>query len=169
MSQTENPPPVPGAGTSAAEQVKEKASEVAGQAEEKAHEAAERTKGQLRSTVDQRSSQAGERVTTAAGDVRSVGEQLRAQGKDGAAKLADQTAERAEKLGGYLKGSDADRILADVEDVARRQPWAVVAGGLVLGFAASRFLKASSRERYRMSAAAEPTGRRQIPTEAGGI
>ena len=30
----------------------------------------------------------------------------------------------------------------------RRQPWAVIAGGLALGFAASRFLKASSSRRY---------------------
>jgi hypothetical protein len=119
------------------------------QVEQKAQETAERTKGQLRSQVEQRSTQAGESVTAAAKDVRSMGEQLRAQGKDGAAKVADQTAQRAEQLGGYLTESDAGRILADVEDVARRQPWAVVAGGLLAGFAASRFLKASSRKRYR--------------------
>jgi len=35
-----------------------------------------------------------------------------------------------------------------VEDFGRRQPLAVVAIGLVAGFAASRFLKASSSSRY---------------------
>jgi hypothetical protein len=110
---------------------------------------AEQAKDQLRSQVDQRSQQAGEKVATAADDMRSVGEQLRAQGKEGPAKLADRTADRAEKLGGYLTRSDADRILADVEDLARRQPWAVVGGGLLVGFAASRFLKSSSGQRYR--------------------
>ena len=44
--------------------------------------------------------------------------------------------------------SDADRILRDVEDFGRRQPLAVAAIGLAAGFAASRFLKASSRSRY---------------------
>jgi hypothetical protein len=38
-----------------------------------------------------------------------------------------------------------------VEDFARRNPWAVAAGGLVLGLAASRMLKASSSQRYRSS------------------
>jgi hypothetical protein len=38
-----------------------------------------------------------------------------------------------------------------VEDFGRRQPWAVIAGGLALGFAASRFLKASSSRRYESS------------------
>ena len=72
-----------------------------------------------------------------AGDVRSVGEELRKQGKDGPAKVADQAAERAEQVGSYLQDSNADRILRDAEDFGRRKPWAVVAGGLALGFAAA--------------------------------
>jgi hypothetical protein len=127
--------------------------EAAGQAKEKAQEAAGQAKQQagskLREQVDQRSTQAGEQVATTAGDLRSVSEQLRSQGKDTPARLAEQAAERTERVGGYLRDSDSDKILSDVEDFARRQPLAVVAGGLVLGFAASRFLKASSGERYR--------------------
>jgi hypothetical protein len=73
---------------------------------------------------------------------------LRQQGKDQPAKLAEQAADRAERLGDYLKNSDADRILQDVEDFGRRQPWAVIAGGVALGLVASRFLKASSTRRY---------------------
>ena len=44
--------------------------------------------------------------------------------------------------------TDADRILGDIEDFGRRQPWAVIAGGVALGLVASRFLKASSTRRY---------------------
>jgi hypothetical protein len=47
-----------------------------------------------------------------------------------------------------LREKDSDALLADVEDFARRQPWAVGAGALVLGFVGSRFLKASSGRRY---------------------
>jgi hypothetical protein len=110
--------------------------------------AREQTKDRLREQVDQRSTQAGDRVSSAAQDARSVGEQLRRQGKEQPARLADQAADRAERLGSYLQESDADRILRDVEELGRKQPWAVVAGGLALGFVASRFLKASSRQRY---------------------
>jgi hypothetical protein len=122
------------------------------QAKEKATEQAQQVKGQassmLRSQVAERSTDAGQRVGGFASDTRSISQELRKQGKDQPAKLAEQAAERAERLGDYLKRSDADRILGDVEDFGRRQPWAVIAGGLALGIAASRFLKASSSNRY---------------------
>ncbi|MDQ3630849.1 MAG: hypothetical protein M3417_06170, partial [Actinomycetota bacterium] len=95
--------------------------------------------------------QAGERVSAQASDVRSVADALRDQGQEKPAKLAEQAADRAEKLGGYLQDADADRLLSDLEDLARRQPMAVLFGGLALGFAASRFVKASSQERYAAS------------------
>jgi ElaB/YqjD/DUF883 family membrane-anchored ribosome-binding protein len=135
----------------------EKAQEVAGQAQEKAGEAAQQAKGQLRTQVDQRSTQAGEQVSGTASDIRSVAGSLREQGQDKPAQLAEQAADRAERLGTYLTESDADRILHDVEDFARRQPWAVVAGGLFVGFAASRLLKASSSERYQQRATTGPS------------
>ncbi len=133
-------------------QPKEKAQEVAGQAQEKAQEAAGQARGKLREQVDQRSVQAGEQVTSTAQDIRTVAAELGKQGKHKPAQLADQAADRAERLGNYLKESDADRILADIEDFVRKQPGAVVAGGLALGFLGSRFLKASSQKRYQTSA-----------------
>jgi hypothetical protein len=105
----------------------------------------------LKEQVDQRSTQAGQQINTVAGDVRSVADQLRSQGKDTPARYAEQAAERVQGAGQWLERSDGDQILQDVEGFARRNPWAVAAGGLVLGLAASRFLKASSTERYRAS------------------
>ena len=137
--------------TTGPSEAKAKAQEVAGQAQEKAQQAAGQAKGRLREQVDQRSTQAGGRVAAAAQDARSVGEELRRQGKEQPARLADQAAERAERFGSYLKESDADRILRDVEDFGRKQPWVIVAGGLALGFLGSRFLKASSQRRYATS------------------
>ncbi|MFL6186395.1 MAG: hypothetical protein ACJ745_16570, partial [Actinomycetes bacterium] len=98
--------------------------------------------------VDQRSTEAGERIAGTAGDVRSIAQELRGQGKDTPANLAEQVADQADRVGDYLKGASGDRILRDVEDFARRQPMLVAAAGLALGFAASRFLKASSSRRY---------------------
>ena len=135
--------------SSTTDQAKEKAQEAAGQAKQKAG-------SQLRSQVDQRSTDAGHRVGGLASDVRAVGESLREQGKDQPAKLAEQAADRAERLGRYLEESDADRILGDVEDFGRRQPWAVIAGGVAVGLVASRFLKASSIDRYEQRASTQP-------------
>jgi hypothetical protein len=122
---------------------------VAAQAQDKAREAADEARGRLRNEVDRRSTELGERVGSGAGDARSVAEQLRNQGKDAPARYVDQAADRAERLGAYLERSDGDRIVRDVEDFARRNTWAVAAGALALGFAASRMLKASSGDRYR--------------------
>lgn len=128
-------------------QAKEAVQQVAGQAQERAREAGWQARERAREQVDQRSTQAGERVDSTASDIRSVAVQLRGQGKDQPARLAEQAADHAERLGGYLKRADADGLLRDVEDFGRRQPMAVVLGGLALGFAASRFLKASSARR----------------------
>jgi hypothetical protein len=144
-------------GGSTTEQVKDQVKDAARATEERARSAADQARRGLRDQVDVRSTQAGERVSGQAGDVRSVAEELRRQGKDGPARLADQLADRAEQLADYLKRADGDRILRDAEDYARRNPWAVAAGGLVLGFAASRFLKASSSQRYRASVG-QPSG-----------
>jgi hypothetical protein len=126
--------------------MKEKAKE---QAKDQVQQGMGQARDRVRRQVDERSTQAGEQVRSAAGDARSVAEQLRSQGKDQPARLAEQAADRAERLGGYLEGASGDDILRDVEDFARRNPWAVVAGGVALGFTLSRMLKASSGERYR--------------------
>ncbi|MDQ3726151.1 MAG: hypothetical protein M3335_09755, partial [Actinomycetota bacterium] len=111
----------------------EKAQEVAGEAQEKAREAAGKAQENVRQQLDQRTTKAGEQVSGTAQDLRSVGEELRKQGKDTPAKLADRAAEQTEKVGTYLKEADPDRMLHDVEDFGRQRPWAVLAGGMVLG------------------------------------
>jgi hypothetical protein len=130
------------------EQAQEKAQQVRDQAGEQVRQATGQARDRMREQVDQRSTQAGEQVNQHASDLRDVAGQLREQGKEGPAKIADQAADRVERAGSWLKESDADRILSDVEDFARSKPWAVAAGGLALGFAASRVLKASSSRRY---------------------
>jgi hypothetical protein len=129
------------------------------QVQEAAQTAASKTQDVVRNQVDQRSTQAGEEVSSVAESLRAVSEQL--QEKDGArgAQLTGQAADRAEKIGEYLRESDADRLLRDAEDFGRRQPWLVLGGGVLLGIAAARFLKASSRDRYesgRSSGASSP-------------
>jgi hypothetical protein len=137
-----------GEGTSTADRAKEQVQEQAQVAQEKAKETAATMQSRIREQVDQRSTQAGEQVSSSANALRSTSERLREEGQDGPARAAERAADQAERLGGYLTESSADRILGDVEDFGRRQPLAVVAIGVAAGFAASRFLKASSSSRY---------------------
>ncbi len=134
---------------STADQAKEQVRDTARIAQDKASSTLGQARTRLREQVGQRSAQAGDQVNATAQEVRGVAEQLRGQGKDWPARLADQLADRIESFGGYLRGADGERLLRDVETFARRQPWVMVAGGVTLGFAASRFLKASSSRRYQ--------------------
>jgi len=148
-------------GGGATDQAKDKASQVAGQAKDQAQQAAGQAKGALRSQLDQRSTQAGEQVRSQASDIRTVSQQLREQGKEGPAKVADQAADRIERVGEYLHRADADTIVDDIERFARSNPWVVLAGGITTGFLAARALKASSVDRYQYGGAA--ARRQQIP------
>jgi hypothetical protein len=147
-------------GSEAVGAAQDKAKEVASQAQDKARDAAGQARGRLRDQVDVRSTQLGEQVGSGAADARSVAEQLRNQGKQTPARYVEQAADRAERLGGYLRERDGDQLLNDVEDFARRNTWAVALGGLALGFAASRLLKASSSDRYRSSLQSSSAGER---------
>ena len=129
-------------------EMQERTEQAKDQAKEKAQEVGSRAQSAIREQVDTRSTEAGHKVTATAGDIGAVGDELRKQGREAPARFAEQAAARGERLGRYLQESDADRILVDVENFGRRQPMAVLAGGLLLGFAAARFLKASSRDRY---------------------
>jgi ElaB/YqjD/DUF883 family membrane-anchored ribosome-binding protein len=140
------------------DKAREQVQQVAGQAQERAQEAAQQAQSRMRGEVDSRSTQAGEVVVSTAQDLKSVAESLREQGKDAPARMADGVAERVERVGSYLRDSDGERILGDVEGFVRRQPWTVVVGGLTLGFVASRFLKASSGDRYRLQQSSRSSG-----------
>lgn len=116
---------------------------------EAAREAAVQSKSFLTRMLDRRATQAGERVGATADDLRRIGEQLSATtGVSGAATLATRGADTLERVGRYLRESDGDALIRDVENFTRRRPWTVAGVALVSGFAASRLLKSSSLRRY---------------------
>jgi hypothetical protein len=138
-------------GGGATDQAREKAQEVGAQAKEKAQEAGAHARSRMRDEVDRRSTQAGEQAGSAAQALREASGKLREEGNEPIARGMEQVANRIERAGGWLRDSDGDSILRDVEDFGRRNSLAVAAGGLAIGFAASRLLKASSRSRYESS------------------
>src|SRR3954454_18976567 len=135
----------------AADQARDKAQEVGQQAKEKAQEAGSQARDRVRDEVDRRSTMAGEQAGSAAQALRQASDKLRQDGNEPVAKGMERVAERVEGAGAWMRDSDGDAILREVEDFGRRNPLAVVAGGIALGFAASRLLKASSRSRYEQT------------------
>jgi uncharacterized protein YjbJ (UPF0337 family) len=146
---------------SATEQAKQSAQQAAEQAKGAAREGAQQARDRARDEVDRRSTEAGRQVSATADAIRQASSHLREQGQDAPARVVEQAAGHVERAGNWLQESDGDRILQDVEGFARRQPLAVIAGGVVVGFALSRLLKASSRERYERTTAQPPS--RQLP------
>ena len=129
--------------------------EIMGQAQERvqdvgasAREQAGQAQDRLREQAETRTRQLGEQVGARAEDLRAVSDALRQQGKHAPADLADRLAGYAERAGGYLTERDAEAMLADAESYGRQHPGTVALGALAVGFAASRFLKASSSRRY---------------------
>ncbi len=117
---------------------------------ETAQNAVNQGKSLLSKQVDERTTQIGQQIGSVAQELRNVGDQLRQSGPAGlAAGYVDQAAELVDRFGGYLQDADSERLIADLETIARKNPWGIAAGALVLGFAASRFLKTSSARRYR--------------------
>jgi hypothetical protein len=137
-------------------QTKDKAQEVGAQAKEKAHEAGAQARGRVRDEVGRRSTEAGEQAGSAAQALRDASGRLREEGNEPVAHGLEQVADRVERAGGWLRDSDGDSILREVEDFGRRNTLAVVAGAVAAGFVASRLLKASSRRRYESGSARLP-------------
>jgi hypothetical protein len=146
-------------GGSTTDQARDKAQEVGAQAKEKAQEAGAEARSRVRDEVDRRSTDAGYQAGSTAQALRDASGRLREDGNEQVARGLEQVADRIDRAGGWLRDSDGDAILRDVEDFGRRNTLAVVAGGLALGFAASRLLKASSRNRYESSSRLPSTAR----------
>jgi hypothetical protein len=133
-----------------------KAQEVGAQAKEKAQEAGAQARSRVRDEVDRRSTEAGHQAGSTAQALRDASGRLRQDGNEPVARGLEQVADRIDRAGGWLRDADGDRILRDVEDFGRRNSLAVMAGGLIVGFAASRLLKASSRDRYESGPSSRP-------------
>jgi hypothetical protein len=152
--------------TSTTDQAKERLDEGAQQIQEKASEAKAKTRERLQEQIDTRSTDAGQQMTSTAAALRQTAQQLRAKQSGGQqAQVLEQVADRVDRFGRYLTETDGNRLLRDVERIARNRPWLVAGGGTVLGFLAARFTKASSSRRFDENGGAQ--SRQALPRTTG--
>ena len=117
---------------------------------ESVRELSDQALGKARDQVGERTTQAGEQMRSVADAARQVSQTLRDQeGQDQPARLVEGVADRVDRLGSYLEGSDANSMLDELDRLGRRSPATVMAGGVVVGILVARFLKASSDNRTR--------------------
>jgi hypothetical protein len=101
----------------------------------------------IQSQVDERSTQLGEQLHGAVQALRQAWQTMEQEGTPGT-QLVDRAATQVERTARYLSQSDGRRLLNDFEGLGRRNPWAMIGGGIVLGLLGARFLKASSSRRF---------------------
>jgi hypothetical protein len=119
--------------------VRAKAAEVAGKAKQK-----------IADQYGEKVSEATNEVQHFASALRRAGQNLRDDGSSTiGASLLTRAADQLESIGSSLNGKDLDAIISDVDRLARRNPAVFAGGAMLIGFAASRFLKSSSRNVHR--------------------
>jgi hypothetical protein len=92
--------------------------------------------------ADRARDKAAEGLTTVTETIRRMSMDM--QDQPAIANVADTVADQAERIGEYLRTTDARQILSNVENAARRQPILFLGGAFMLGLAASRLLKAAA-------------------------
>jgi hypothetical protein len=109
----------------------------------------DKAKGIIIDQIDRRTTDLGNVVSGHVSNLRDMGNSLRSDGQNGTASLVDMAADRLNQVSTYLTQTDGDRIIHDIENVARTQPVVTAAAGLLFGLTAARLLKAGAMQRYR--------------------
>jgi hypothetical protein len=110
-------------------------------------EAADEAKRQADSMY--RNAQAGAAAVAAdaSGAIDSAASALEDAGHETLSQAANALSDRMRSFSGYLEDRRLEDLLADARRLAQRNPGMFVAGGMAIGFALSRFLKASANGR----------------------
>jgi len=97
----------------------------------------------VRRRIEKRTRSAGARISKLAKLLQSSVRDAQSHDSPFADDIVESIARRLDAAGRYLRISDTDRMLADVESLARRVPLTFTVAGFLLGFATGRFLRAS--------------------------
>jgi ElaB/YqjD/DUF883 family membrane-anchored ribosome-binding protein len=131
----------------AVDEMAARAAPVVDQAQEKAGQVFDQAREQATTLLEVQKERAVDGLDGVVHAAHQTSQQLREQGQDTVAHYADQAAQRAERLAGYLRNHEVGELVDEAEDFARRRPQLFLAAGLALGLVAARFLKSSARAR----------------------
>jgi len=139
--------------------VKNKAQEIGSDAKNAIRTEAERAAENLRDSAFDQATNAANAAEAAASEFDANSLQARA---------AHQVADQVEVLANRLRTTDLNSITRDVSTLARNNPALFIGGAALLGFAATRFLKARDPQRVEYDvAASDPWSAHSYPTPRG--
>jgi len=128
------------------DQLKQEMGDVAQTAKEQVVELRDTARTKVDDEVDRRRTELGTGARRMADATRDTGQQLRDEGKDLPAMLIERAATGMDRAASYLEQTDAQQMWSDARDLGRRMPWVFVLAGGVVGFAASRIIKAAGND-----------------------
>jgi len=158
-----------GDNASTRERIEEKASEAYDAVRERTHGLVDDMRQQAELLAERQKATIADRIEGAAAAVRKAAEEFDAQQQPMMAGYAGDVASAISNVSKTVRERGVGDMAADAEDIARQHPGLSLAGGVLLGFAAARFLRAIAAPRPRQRMAGAPA--MQPPTTdvgAGG-
>jgi hypothetical protein len=116
-----------------------------------------RARGVVVDQIHRRSTDVGTKLQAHVGNLRSMSQTMRGQGLDATANMVDYAADRINGVSTYLTQTDGDRMIHDLETIARENAMVTASIGFLAGLTAARLLKASASDRYRAYSSATNT------------
>ncbi|MGJ8596195.1 hypothetical protein [Sulfitobacter sp.] len=134
-----------------------------------AHELGEDVKEALHTKADRAASDMSDRVADRATKAANAADAAAAEFSADSlqARAAQQVADQVEGIASHLRTADLTTITRDVSDFARKNPALFIGGAALLGFAATRFLKARDPHRTDYGTAAADPWSSPAPTPRG--
>jgi hypothetical protein len=115
------------------------------QAKETISNVASQAGSKVASRLDMQKDRAADGLGSVAQTLRQTSDQLRDQDKGAAfQEYIASAADQVDRLSGFLRSTNVNQMINQVEQFARRQPALFLGGAFALGLIATRFLKSSS-------------------------
>jgi hypothetical protein len=135
-----------GSGTVITEQVKQTGQQAVQQTQQAVSQAAEGAKSQATSYAEGQKQTASQGLRSVAQALHQTSSNMGDQSQSPVAKYAATAGDKVDQFAQYLESTPVQDLARDVENYARNNSTLFLGGAFMLGLAAARFLKASSRQ-----------------------
>jgi len=115
--------------------------------------------------VEQKKESAAETLTQFASAIRVAGDELAQHDQSVAGRIVKQAADGLEGFTRSMSGKRPEELFDAVRDFGRRNPGAFIAGALLAGLAAGRFLRSSAAPDSSRDSTFSNTGYRPLPSD----
>lgn len=163
---TQNTPAESGS-KSTTDQAKEKSAELAGQAKTAAQNVAQDAASAASHQAESAKGAAADEISSVASALRTAAEEMRSGSPQ--ERTFGQIAEGLANASETMRNKDLGEMVEDVSAFARKNPLVFLGGAALIGFAATRFAKASASTTPAHSSTSSPMSVASSPAPSPGV